>query len=284
MIDIYTDYAAVLTVNRAEERAAPFLDLVTLCMDYGYDVALSDVYWQPSSDPADETVRLEGIIVKCAVALGNRLGVALNPQEVFRKPKETVRILDGITSKFEEFEDTDTLYGLVMSGETPEFILESICRYVYGDDNIHFEDLVIRVSPRVMTVMRNYLSAMVVDEQLAVGNDARLSRIAEYLRLYPQNPSAFVFLNLPEDPDLTVVQQSLVFDVEDYSETELLEMYTVGLSIIDNDDFDDAYADLSTNLEKLNNDGLQPITVLQPALKSLRLIYQVEEAEHDDEV
>ncbi|HCM8676836.1 TPA: hypothetical protein N4790_004560, partial [Shigella sonnei] len=250
----------------------------------GYDVALSDVYWQPSSDPADETVRLEGIIVKCAVALGNRLGVALNPQEVFRKPKETVRILDGITSKFEEFEDTDTLYGLVMSGETPEFILESICRYVYGDDNIHFEDLVIRVSPRVMTVMRNYLSAMVVDEQLAVGNDARLTRIAEYLRLYPQNPSAFVFLNLPEDPDLTVVQQSLVFDVEDYSETELLEMYTVGLSIIDNDDFDDAYADLSTNLEKLNNDGLQPITVLQPALKSLRLIYQVEEAEHDDEV
>lgn len=282
MIDIYTDYAAVLTVNRSEERAAPFLDLVTLCMDYGYDVALSDVYWQPSSDPADETVRLEGIIVKCAVALGNRLGIALNPQEVYHKPKETVRILDGITSKFEEFEDTDTLYGIVMSGETPEYILESICRYVYGDDNIHFEDLVVRVSPRVMSVMRNYLSSVTVDEQLAAGNDKRLSRIADYLRLYPQNPSAFVFLNLPDLPDLTVVQQSLVFDVEDYTEAELLEMYAVGLTIIDNEDYEDAYAALSENLEKLNNEGLKPIPILQPALESLKEIYKVAEEDNDE--
>ncbi|EPJ2511834.1 hypothetical protein ACTGOH_004791, partial [Salmonella enterica subsp. enterica serovar Bareilly] len=93
MIDIYTDYAAVLTVNRHEGRAAPMLDLVTLGMDYGYDVALSDVYSNPLSDPADETVRLESIIVKVAVGLGNRLGIGLNPQIVFQKPKETVRIL-----------------------------------------------------------------------------------------------------------------------------------------------------------------------------------------------
>lgn len=133
-----------------------------------------------------------------------------------------------------------------------------------------------------MTVMRNYLSSVTVDEQLAAGNDRRLSRIADYLRLYPQNPSAFVFLNLPDLPDLTVVQQSLVFDVEDYTEAELLEMYAVGLTIIDNEDYEDAYGALSENLEKLNNEGLKPIPILQPALESLKEIYKVAEEDNDE--
>lgn len=81
---------------------------------------------------------------------------------------------------------------------------------------------------------------------------------------------------------MTVVQQSLVFDVEDYSEAELLEMYAVGLTIIDNEDYEDAYGALSENLEKLNNEGLKPIPILQPALESLKEIYKVAEEDNDE--
>jgi len=273
MIDIYTDYAAVLTVNRHEDRAAPMLDLVTLGIDYGYDVALSDVYFEPSADPADETIRLEGIIVKCAVALGNRLGVALNPQIVYQKPKETVRILHGLLETFEDFDDSDSLYGIVMSGETPEFILENMCRLVYGDNNLHFEDLIVRVGPRVMTVMRNYLAASALDEQKGDNDYLRIGRIAAYLRVFPQNPSAFVFLNLPQEPDLQVVQQSFTFDEEEYPEDELLLMYSVGLSVIPADTYEDAYAALAGNLEKLNTDGYPTLPILEQGMAALKTIY-----------
>lgn len=278
MIDIYTDYAAVLTVNRHEDRAAPMLDLVTLGIDYGYDVALSYVYFEPSADPADETIRLEGIIVKCAVALANRLGVGLNPQIVYQKPKEAVRILHGLLEKFEDFDDSDSLYGIVMSGETPEFILENMCRLVYGDNNLHFDDLVVRVGPRVMTVMRNYLSAAALDEQRGDTDYLRIGRVAAYLRAFPQNPSAFAFLNLPQEPDLLVVQQSFIFDEEDYTDEEYLVMYSVGLSIIPNDTFDDAYAALAGNLDKLNTDNFPTLPLLEAGMKALKIIYG-----HDNE-
>lgn len=277
MIDIYTDYAAVLTVNRHESRAAPMLDLVTLGIDYGYDVALSDLYYRPSSDPADETVRLEGIIVKCAVALGNRLGVGMNPQIVYQKPKETVRILQGLLERFEDYDDSDSLYGIVMSGETPEYILENMCRLVYGDDNLHFEDLIERVGPRVMTVMRNFLSAAALDERKSDPDYARIGRIAAYLRAFPQNPSAFIFLNLPQEPDMLAIQQSLVFDEEDYTDEEYLVMYSVGLSVVANETFDSAYSALASNLDNLNTDNFPTLQLLEAGLKSLKEIYG-----HDD--
>ncbi|ANZ50481.1 hypothetical protein STRATTON_56 [Erwinia phage vB_EamM_Stratton] len=282
MIDIYTDYAAVLTVNRHEDRAAPMLDLVTLGIDYGYDVALSDVYFEPSSDPADETIRLEGIIVKCAVALGNRLGVALNPQIVYHKPKETVRILHGLLEKFEDFDDSDSLYGIVMSGETPEHILENMCRVVYGDNNLHFEDLVISVGPRVMTVMRNYLAAAALEEQKGDNDYLRIGRIAAYLRTFPQNPSAFVFLNLPQEPDMLVVQQALSFADDEYSDDELLLMYAVGLSVIPFDDFDGAYGALAGNLEKINTDNYPPLPILEQGLVALKTIYGQDRAQEEE--
>lgn len=281
MIDIYTDYAAVLTVNRHTDRAAPMLDLVSLGMDYGYDVALSDVYYNPSADPGDETIRLEAIIVKCAVALGNRLGVGLNPQQVYHKPKETVRILHGLLVAFEEFDDSDALYGIVMSGETPEYILENVCRYVYGDANIHFEDLVETVGPRVMTVLRNFLSASALDEQKGDNDYLRIGRVAAFLRVFPQNPSAFVFLNLPQSPDLTVVQQSLIFDDEDYTDDEYLTMYSVGLSIIESDTYEDAYAVLSDNLDKLNTDGFPTLSLLEAGMAALKTIYGHDAAQEE---
>lgn len=283
MIDIYTDYAAVLTVNRHEGRAAPMLDLVTLGMDYGYDVALSDVYSNPLSDPADETVRLESIIVKVAVGLGNRLGIGLNPQIVFQKPKETVRILHGVLEAFEEFEDSDALYGIVSSGETPEYILENMCRYVYGDENLHFEDLITVVSPRVLTVMENFLAAESLESQKRNSDDVRQERIVTYLRLFPENPSAFVFMNLPAEPDLTVVQQSLEFRVEDISEIDLLTMYAVGLSIIPHAEFDGAYGDLEKNLALLNVDNVPPGEILRKGLEALKVIYANGDVEVDDE-
>ncbi|QVW55165.1 hypothetical protein pEaSNUABM29_00121 [Erwinia phage pEa_SNUABM_29] len=273
MIDIYTDYAAVLTVNRHEDRAAPMLDLVTLGMEYGYDVALSDAYYNPLSEPAEETIRLEGIIVKVAVALGNRLGVGLNPQIVYQKPKETVRILHGLLEKFEEFEDTDTLYGIVLSGETPEYILENMCRYVYGDDQLHFEDLITQVGPRVMTVMQNFLSAAALEQQDAGNDYLRQGRIVAYLRAFPENPSAFVFLNLPPEPDLTVVQQSFDYDADDISEEDLLIMYSVGLSIIPNETYDDAYEALSRNFALLNSENLPANDLLRRAMGALKVIY-----------
>ncbi|AWN08949.1 hypothetical protein MLDJOKPK_00125 [Salmonella phage SPAsTU] len=283
MIDIYTDYAAVLTVNRHEDRAAPMLDLVSLGMDYGYDVALSDVYFNPLSEPTEETVRLEGIIVKVAVALGNRLGVGLNPQIVFKKPKETVRILHGLLEKFEEFEDTDTLYGIVLSGETPEYILENMCRYVYGDDNLHFEDLITVVSPRVMTVMQNFLSASALEAQNAGNDYLRQGRVVAYLRAFPENPSAFVFLNLPPEPDLTVVQQSFDYAADDISEEDLLIMYSVGLSIIPNETFDEAYDDLAKNFALLNAENLPAGDLLRRAMGALKAIYGMDDEQEEED-
>lgn len=283
MIDIYTDYAAVLTVNRHEDRAAPMLDLVTLGMEYGYDVALSDVYSNPSADPADETIRLESIIVKVAVGLGNRLGIGLNPQIVFQKPKETVRILHGVLETFEDFEDSDALYGIVSSGETPEYILENMCRYVYGDENLHFDDLITVVSPRVLTVMENFLAAESLDEQSQGTDYERQARIVRYLRLFPENPSSYVFLNLPAVPDLTVVQQSLEFHVDDVSEEDLLTIYAVGLSIIPHPEFDAAYADLEKNFALLNVDNLPQAEALRKGLEALKVIYTTADLETEDE-
>lgn len=278
MTDIYDDYADKLTTQRHETRAAPMLDLVSLALEYGYEPTLSNIYFEPIPDPNDEVLRIEQIIMQCAIALAGRLGVGLNPQVANHKPKEVVRIIHGLTGSFEEFEDTDTLYGIVLSGEPAQFILENMIRYVYGDDDLHVEDLITNVEPRVLTVMENFLAATSLDGQGEV--DVRTGRVANYLRTFPQNPSAWVFMNLPPLVDLTVLTQSLDFaDDNGLSAEETLVIYSVGLTIAICEDYDTAYTQLEKSLEMINNDDEDPRPILEQAIIGLKTIYGVAENE-----
>ncbi|QQO90541.1 hypothetical protein pEaSNUABM42_00057 [Erwinia phage pEa_SNUABM_42] len=278
MTDLYEDYADTLGLVRQEGRLAPVLDLVSLAIEYGYDTTLMDIYTGQIPDMNEECLRLEALINRCACALAQRLGVGLNPQVAYRKPKEVVRILHGLTSAFEEFEDTDTLYGILLSGEPPAYILENMVRYVYGDNDIHFEDLVVVVEPRVMNVMRNFLAATSAEQQAEGTDNPRMQRVVQFLRVYPQNPSAYVFLNLSDTTDINSVVSALDFSDEGgVGESELLTIYAVGLSIIENETFDEAYAALEGMLELINSDEAPEEPILRDGLAGLKTIYGVEE-------
>lgn len=281
----YNDYADTLEQVRQELRLAPMLDLVSLAVEYGYDTTLDEIYYQPLPDLNDEVIRLEGTIIRCAVALAQRLGVGLNPQVAFNKPKEVVRIIHGLTDAFENFEDTDTLYGILLSGEPEQYIIENMIRYVYGDDDLHVEDLIVTVEPRTITVMRNFCAAMSAERSGESEFDARMARIVPYLRQYPQNPSSYVFMNLGPEIDVQALIKSLDFsDDNGVPELELLAIYAVGLSIINNDTYEDAYAALEGNLELINNENLPEGDVLKSCIAPLRAIYLLEaEAEQDNE-
>lgn len=284
MTNLYEDYADALGLVRQEFRLAPVLDLVSLAIEYGYDTTLTDIYVAPLPDQNEECLRLEAIINRCAVALAQRLGVGLNPQEAFKKPKEVVRIIHGLTSAFEEFEDTDTLYGILLSGEPPAYILENMVRYVYGDNDIHFEDLVVVVEPRVLTVMRNFLAATSAEQNAETENNPRMQRVVQYLRYFPQNPSSYVFLNLADTTDITSVVKALDFGEDTgLGEAELLTVYAVGLSIIQNDTFDKAYGALEEMLAQINSDEVPEEGILRDGLDALKAIYntEVEEDEQD---
>jgi len=281
-MNIYDDVADQITMYRHETRAAPMLDLTALILEFGYDVAMTEIYANPLPDQNDETIRYEMLVNHCAVALAAKLGVAVNPQVSFNKPREMVRIIQGLTSAFEEFEDMDTLYGIVLSGEPPMFVLENMIRYVYGDDNLHMEDLIVNVEPRVMTVMRNFLSAASLDAQ-AGDTDPRTARIAQYLRVFPQNPSAWTFMNLPPQVDLTTLVKSLDFEEDNgVAPDELLLVYSVGMSVAVADNFDAAYAQLERSLELINNEGISPLPILQHGVEALRTIYP-SETESDEQ-
>ncbi|ANZ48619.1 hypothetical protein BIZ83_gp234 [Erwinia phage vB_EamM_ChrisDB] len=284
MENLYDDYADVLGKVRQEVRLAPILDLVSLGIDYGYDTTLADIYYQPLPEPNDECIRLEGIIVKVAVALGQRLGIGFNPQEVFKKPKETVRVLHGLLESFDEFEDKDALYGIMCSGEPAQFILENMARHVYGDNELHFEDLIVVVEPRLLNALRNIFAAQSAEDAEEGDNDPRMERIIPYLRQYPANPSAFVFMNLPTVVDLNAVVQSLDFSEENgISEIDLLVMYAVGLSIIGAADYQTAYGQLEENLALINNEDLPEGPILKDAMEGLKAVYAEELENHDED-
>lgn len=283
MSSLYEDYADKLGLVRQETRLAPMLDLVSLGIEYGYDTTLQDIYVNALPDMNDECIRLEEIINRVAVALAQRLGVGLNPQVAYRKPKEVVRIIHGLSSEFEEFEDTDTLYGILLSGEPDAYILENMVRYVYGDNDIHFEDLVVVVEPRVINVMRNFLAAGSAEAESATEINPRQQRVVQYLRVFPQNPSSYVFLNLADGTTPQDVIPSLDFSESNgVGEEELLAIYAVGLSIIDNDTFDTAYASLEEMLALINNDDVPEDPILKSGMEALKLIYALG-VEGDDE-
>ncbi|QXO09478.1 hypothetical protein pEaSNUABM11_00054 [Erwinia phage pEa_SNUABM_11] len=272
-MNIYDDVADQLIMYRHETRAAPLLDLVTILLDNGYEPALTEIYHQPLPDPNDETIRYEEIIVRCTVAFASKCGVAYNPQQVFRKPKEAGLILHGLLEGFEDNEDTDTLYGIVLSGEPPIFVLENLIRYVFGDDNLHVEDLIINVEKRVMTVLQNFLAAITL-EKANLQTDTRVPLLAAYLRYFPQNPVAWAFLNLPAQVDEKTLIQQFDFDEDNgVNQTELLVIYAVGLCVAQYSDFDGAYTHLEKALEALNADGLSVSPILQEGLQALKTIY-----------
>lgn len=272
-MNIYDDVADQLIMYRHESRAAPLLDLVTILLDNGYEPALTEIYHQPLPDPNDETIRYEELIIRCAVAFASKCGVAFNPQVAWHKPKETGLILHGLLEGFEDNEDSDTLYGIVLSGEPPIFVLENLIRYVFGDDNLHVEDLIINVEPRVMTVLQNFLSAITIEKNNLNVNE-RMPRIASYLRYYPENPSAWVFMNLPAEIDEKVLIQQFDFsDDNGVSPNTLLEIYAVGLCIAQCSDFDSAYTHLEKALDALNTEGLSASPILQEGLQALKDIY-----------
>lgn len=282
MENLYDDYADVLGKVRQDTRLAPILDLVSLGIDYGYDTTLADIYYQPLSEPNDECIRLESLIVKVAVALGHRLGVGLHPQEVFKKPKETARILHGILEGFDAFEDKDAMFGILCSGEPPQYILENLVRHVYGDNELHFEDLVTVVEPRLLNALRNIWAAESAAAANEGDNNPRMARIIPYLRLYPVNPSSFVFMNLPDLVDLNTVVQSLDFSEENgVSDVDLLVMYCVGLAIIDADQYTVAYQKLEECLALINNEDLPEGPILKDAMVALKEIYGMEHTTDD---
>jgi hypothetical protein len=272
-MNIYDDVADQLIMYRHETRAAAMLDLVTILLDNGYEPALTEIYHQPLPDPNDETIRYEELIVRCTVAFASKCGVAYNPQMVWHKPKEAGLILHGLLEGFEDNEDTDTLYGIVLSGEPPIFVLENLIRYVFGDDNLHVEELIVNVEPRVMTVLQNFLAAITI-EKANLQTDERSPRIAAYLRYFPQNPSAWVFMNLPAQVDEKTLMQQFDFGEENgVNQAELLVIYAVGLCVAQCVDFDAAYTHLEKALESLNTDGFPATPILQEGLQALKTIY-----------
>jgi hypothetical protein len=274
-MNIYDDVADQLIAHRHETRAAAMLDLTTILIDNGYEPALTEIYHQPIPDPNEETIRYEEIIIRCAKNFGSKCGIAFNPQVAWHKPKETGLILHGLLEGFEANEDVDTLYGIVLSGEPPIFVLENLIRYVFGDDNLHVEDLIINVENRVMTVLQNFLSAATIEKNNLNTND-RMAHIAAYLRYYPQNPSAWVFMNLPPEVEEKVLIQQLDFGEDNgVSALELLAIYSVGLCVAQCDDFDSAYTQLEKSFEALNTDGYPATPTLQEGLQALKTIYGV---------
>lgn len=271
---IYVDCYNVITAARTEMRAAAMMDLVSLAIEFDYIPTLEEIYLNPLSETNDESIRIEHIIIRCAVSLAGRMGVALDRNEAYNKPKEVVRILQGLTSEFEAYEDTDTLYAILSSGEADQHILENLIRYVYGDDNLFIEDLIVNVEPRVLNVMRNYMAAS--SEESASGSEItpRQQRIVSYLRLFPENPSAFVFLNLSPEANAETIASALDFTVESkLGDASLLTIYTVGLAIVFNETFDAAYASLEDMLALINADEVPEDLVLPRALKAIRVIY-----------
>lgn len=274
MENLYDDYADVLGKVRQETRLAPILDLVSLGIEYGYDTTLTDIYYQPLPEPNDECIRLEGVVVKVAVGLGQRVGIGFNPQEVFKKPKETVRVLHGILETFDAFEDKDALYGILCSGEPPQYILENMVRHVYGDNELHFEDLIVHVEPRLLNALRNIFAAESAEDAKETEVNPRMAQIIPYLRLYPANPSATVFMNLPAIVDINAVVQNLDFSEDNgLGELELLVIYTVGLAIMNAKQYDEAYDKLEDCLALINTDDLPEGPILKDAMTGLREIY-----------
>ncbi|MGL5397260.1 MAG: hypothetical protein ACRDBQ_18585 [Shewanella sp.] len=271
---IYADCYEIITTARHELRAAPMMDLVSLALAFDYTPTLEEIYLNPLSDTNEECIRIEHIIIRCAVSLAGRLGVGLDHNEAYNKPKEVVRIIQGLTSEFETYEDTDTLYAILLSGEPEQYILENLIRYVYGDDNLFIEDLITNVEPRVLNVMRNYMTAEAEASSSATEVTQRQQRIVSYLRLFPENPSAFVFLNISSEADAESVAGALDFTVESrIGDADLLTIYTVGLAITFNEDFDTAYASLEKMLALINADEVPENLVLPRALTAIKAIY-----------
>lgn len=126
-----------------------------------------------------------------------------------------------------------------------------------------------------MTVLQNFLAAATIEKN-NLNTDDRMARIAAYLRYYPENPSAWVFMNLPAEIDQKVLIQQLDFgDENGVSALQLLAIYSVGLSVAQCDDFDSAYTQLEKSFEALNTDGYPTSPTLQDGLQALKSIYGV---------
>lgn len=273
MNELYNFYANCLIETRHPERAAPLCELVSMAIDNDYEPALEQIYDLEMDDVTTHIDTLEGWIISCAVGLGHRLGIAFDVDSIYRNPRVALLVLRSVLVDIEAFEDFQEIQAIALSGEPDIFILESMIRYIHGDNFFEIGTCIKLIEPRLMTVINNFLLATSLEDEKRGFDDAANARMVAYIRLYPENPSVWAFQNAAETTAPNVVATSLVFEEHSVPQAKLLEIYAVGLAMYNHDTFDGAYAALEPMLALVNQDELPTMPILQAGLAVLREIY-----------
>lgn len=272
MNTLYNAYAHIINTVRTPERASPMMELVALCIDNDYEPMLDRLDSDLADDLSDYVFVVEGHVFSAVRAFFSSLGLSVRPDMMFKRPKDVLRLLKAVLLDIEEFEDYSTLQAIALSGEPPSLMLESMLQYMHGDTTIQIVDMIDNVEPRLVDIISNYLTARVIADEKTGFDYEAANRMARYIRIYPDNPSIWAFSNIAPEADLKVVADSLDFP-EELAEARLLEIYTVGLAIANNDSEEVALGRLDSSLGLINSHELPAADILEKAKESVETIY-----------
>lgn len=285
MNTLYNAYAQIINTVRTPERASPMMELVALCIDNDYEPMLDRLDDDLADDLCDYVFVVEGHVFDAVRAFLSSLGLSARSDMMFRRPKDSLRLLKAVLLDIEEFEDYGTLQAIALSGEPPSLMLESMLQYMHGDSTIQIVDMIDNVEPRLVNIITNYLTARVIADEKTGFDYAAANRLARYIRTYPDNPSIWAFSNMSPEADLKTVADSLDFP-EEMSESRLLEIYTVGLAMANADKEEDALARLEVCLSMINSHELPTADILEKAKETIGTIYlqvRYRDSEENDE-
>lgn len=272
MNPLFNSYAHVINNQRHPERSSPMLQLISLCIDNDYEPMLDKLDQDLMDDPSTYVFTMEGYVFQAVRAFLSQLGLSLRVDEAFKRPRDTERLLKAILLDIETFEDYSSLQAIALSGEPFELVLESMLKYMHGDDNIRIVDMIESIEPRLVDVITNYLTMRVVEDEKSGFDYEAADRLARYIRTYPDNPSVWAFSNAADDVDLKVLAESLGFP-EGYSEERLLEIYGVGLAITNINNEEAAMTQLEACIAMINSDDISTADILPKARESIETIY-----------
>lgn len=274
MIDELNDfYLNCLLAIRTEERAASMYELVELLTAIGYEDELSRGYALAKDNVESAIGELESIIVKCTASLGQKLGLELNIDAVYKSPRNAVALLKVLLGDMEDYEDFETLHGLATIEETPEYILESILRVIYSDNSIYLEEMILSAEPRLMAALLTYLESKMIANADSDFDIDVTQRMLRYLRVLPSNPAANLFVYSPHLLEPEKLAKDLDCEVEGFNYLELEVMYLVGLCVLDSDTYDEAYRKLVVRVELISSERDVYDHILRESVEPLKQIY-----------
>lgn len=282
MEDLLVEYAEAIYGTRTEQRGDAWMRVAVLVLQFDYEPELTKIYQLVSTDTntTDVIDQIEDIILRCAESLGRRLGITFDTDACFKYPTVLASVLEALTGGLEEFEDYQTLLGIANSEEPIQFILQEMIRYIDGDPNFEIGDVIINVTPNLLTVLTSHFEGKALEEDYETTLNPQLKLLINYAKRFPINPEIATFINATEETTVELIAEELTLPEEHY--LEYLTVYATGLAIIGNDSYDEAYAVLEERMGWLNGLDEDLDLPLRQAAQALEDIYREETTDGQD--